>query len=171
MGSSNQTGNEIDEFVTETLRNNLLGLPLDLPAINMARAREAGVAPLNEVRRQIYAQTNDSQLQPYTSWSDYGQHLKHPESLVNFVAAYGLHPSITSQTTIAGKRSGWRRMAPARPTVVWRRPSLPNSPTPCRARMTGHLATRRNSRGTYTWYRYSSPSRIKVRFRKPVSTF
>ena len=31
MGSSDQTGNELDEFVTETLRNNLLGLPLDLP--------------------------------------------------------------------------------------------------------------------------------------------
>ena len=30
MGSSDQTGNELDEFVTETLRNNLLGLPLDL---------------------------------------------------------------------------------------------------------------------------------------------
>src|SRR5262249_5543808 len=28
MGSTDQTGNEIDEFVTETLRNNLLGLPL-----------------------------------------------------------------------------------------------------------------------------------------------
>ena len=59
MGSSDQTGNELDEFVTETLRNNLLGLPLDLPAINMTRAREAGVPPLNEVRRQIFAETSD----------------------------------------------------------------------------------------------------------------
>ena len=55
MGSSDQVGNELDEFVTETLRNNLLGLPLDLPTINMARAREAGVPPLNDVRRQIFA--------------------------------------------------------------------------------------------------------------------
>jgi hypothetical protein len=39
MGLSDQTGNEIDEFVTETLRNHLLGLPLDLASINMARAR------------------------------------------------------------------------------------------------------------------------------------
>ncbi|MDQ2751071.1 MAG: Ig-like domain-containing protein [Actinomycetota bacterium] len=105
MGSSDQTGNELDEFVTETLRNNLLGLPLDLPVLNMARARDAGVPPLNEVRRQIFAQTNDGQLAPYTSWSDFGQHLKHPESLINFVAAYGLHPSITSETTLAGKRA------------------------------------------------------------------
>src|SRR4051794_8836780 len=105
MGSADQPGNEIDEFVTETLRNNLLGLPLDLPTINMARAREAGVGSLNQVRRAIWAQTNDSQLQPYTSWADYGQHLKHPESLVNYVAAFGLHPSITSQTTLAGRRA------------------------------------------------------------------
>ena len=44
---------------TETLRNNLLGLPLDLPTINMARAREAGIPPLNEVRRKIFASTHD----------------------------------------------------------------------------------------------------------------
>lgn len=105
MGSSDQVGNELDEFVTETLRNNLLGLPLDLPAINMTRAREAGVPPLNEVRRQIHAQTNDGQLKPYTSWADFGQNIKHPESLINFVAAYGTHPTITRETSLAGKRA------------------------------------------------------------------
>ena len=104
MGSSDQTGNELDEFVTETLRNNLLGLPLDLPTINMTRAREAGVPPLNVLRRQIFAKTNDSQLKPYDSWADFGQHMKHPASLVNFVAAYGQHPSITGATSIADKR-------------------------------------------------------------------
>jgi Ca2+-binding RTX toxin-like protein len=108
MGSVDQTGNEIDEFVTETLRNNLLGLPLDLPSINIARARDNGIPPLNEVRRQIFAQTNDGQLAPYKSWADFGQHLKHPESLVNFVAAYGTHPTITSETTLAGKRAAAR---------------------------------------------------------------
>ena len=54
-GMTRQTGNEIDEFVTEALRNNLLGLPLDLAAINMARAREAGVPRLNAVRARFYA--------------------------------------------------------------------------------------------------------------------
>ncbi len=108
MGSSDQVGNELDEFVTETLRNNLLGLPLDLPTLNMARAREAGVPPLNDVRRQIFNQTNDGQLAPYTSWSDFGQHLKHPESLINFVAAYGHHQSITNETTLVGKRNAAR---------------------------------------------------------------
>src|SRR3954452_4298583 len=105
MGSSDQVGNELDEFVTETLRNNLLGLPLDLPTINMARAREAGVPPLNNLRRQIFAKTNDGQLTPYTDWSDFGQHLKPPESLINFVAAYGHHPPITGPTTLPAKRA------------------------------------------------------------------
>ncbi len=105
MGSSDQVGNELDEFVTETLRNNLLGLPLDLATLNLARARDAGVPRLNDVRRQIWADTNDGQLTPYTDWSDFGQHLKHPESLINFVAAYGTHPSITGATTAAAKRA------------------------------------------------------------------
>jgi Ca2+-binding RTX toxin-like protein len=108
MGSSSQVGNELDEFVTETLRNNLLGLPLDLPTLNMTRARDVGIPSLNEVRRQINARTNDAQLTPYTSWVDYGQNLKHPESLINFVAAYGKHPTVTGATTLAGKREAAR---------------------------------------------------------------
>ncbi|SDM55359.1 Ca2+-binding protein, RTX toxin-related [Cryobacterium flavum] len=105
MGMSDQVGNELDEFVTDTLRNNLLGLPLDLATINMTRARSEGVPALNEVRRQIHNATGDGQLAPYTSWADFGQHLKHPESLINFVAAYGTYPTITAETTMAGKRA------------------------------------------------------------------
>ncbi|HET7475821.1 MAG TPA: peroxidase family protein [Dermatophilaceae bacterium] len=117
MGSVDQVGNEIDEFVIETLRNNLLGLPLDLPTINMTRAREAGVPPLNVTRRQIHADTNDAQLAPYTSWADFGQNLKHQESLVNFVAAYGKHPSIVNATTVADKRAAAKLIVdPAVPT-------------------------------------------------------
>jgi len=96
MGLSDQTGNEIDEFVADTLRNNLLGLPLDLPSINMARARSEGVPPLNDARKQIFAKTNDGQLRPYTNWIDFDQNIKHHVSLVNFIAAYGTHPSITA---------------------------------------------------------------------------
>ncbi len=120
MGMSDQTGNELDEFVTETLRNNLLGLPLDLPTVNMARARSEGVPSLNNFRKDVFAATNDGAMTPYTSWVDFGEHLKHPESLVNFVAAYGKHPSITSETTVAGKREAARLIvAPER----HRRPS------------------------------------------------
>src|SRR3954469_6398990 len=116
MGSADQAGNELDEFVTETLRNNLLGLPLDLPTINMTRAREAGVPPLNIVRKQLFASTQDAQLAPYRNWSDYGQHLKHPESLINYVAAYGTHRTITSATTLAGKRAAAKAIVdPAAP--------------------------------------------------------
>ncbi|MEY2581215.1 MAG: hypothetical protein QOE09_1064, partial [Ilumatobacteraceae bacterium] len=105
MGSSNQVGNELDEFIIKTLRSNLLGLPLDLATLNLTRARDAGIPPLNDLRRQIFARTNDGQLAPYTSWADFGQHLKHPESLINFVAAYGTHPSITGATLMADKRA------------------------------------------------------------------
>ncbi|MCJ7725997.1 MAG: hypothetical protein MUP76_06365, partial [Acidimicrobiia bacterium] len=105
MGLSDQVGQELDEFVVYTLRNNLLGLPLDLAAINMTRARSEGIPSLNNVRRQIFNATNDGQLTPYTDWVDFGQNLKHPESLVNFIAAYGTHPTIASQTTLEGRRS------------------------------------------------------------------
>ena len=105
MGTSDQTGNELDEFVADTLRNNLVGQPLDLPALNIARGRDTGIPPLNTLRRQIFKATNDGQLAPYTDWSDFGQHLKHPASLINFVAAYGQHPSILAETTIEGKRA------------------------------------------------------------------
>src|SRR5262249_14888540 len=89
LGSIAQVGNEIDEFVTGTLRNNLLGAPLDLAALNIARGRSEGVPTLNMVRNELFSQTGDHVLKPYDSWHEFGQFLKHPESLVNFVAAYG----------------------------------------------------------------------------------
>lgn len=94
-GMSRQQGNEIDEFMTEALRNNLVGLPLDLAALNMARARETGVPSLNEARRQIFEQTQDTYLKPYESWTEFAANIKNPLSIVNFIAAYGTHDSIT----------------------------------------------------------------------------
>ncbi|MFE5837182.1 peroxidase family protein [Arthrobacter sp. NPDC056493] len=117
-GMSDQAGNELDEFVTDTLRNNLLGLPLDLPTINMTRARSEGIPRLNVLRRELFNSTNDGQLKPYTNWVDFGENLKHPESLVNFVAAYGLHPSITGATTLAGKREAARLIVSPAPGDV-----------------------------------------------------
>jgi Ca2+-binding RTX toxin-like protein len=104
-GMTRQQGNEIDEFVTGALRNNLLGLPLDLATINLARGRDTGVPSLNEARAQFYVATNqDALLKPYESWVDFAAHLKHEASIINFVAAYGTHALITQQTTLEGKR-------------------------------------------------------------------
>ena len=104
-GMTRQVGNEIDEFVTEALRNNLVGLPLDLAAINIARGRETGVPSLNEARREFFDATQDAQLTPYTSWTDFAGNLKHEASVVNFIASYGTHASITSATTAEAKRA------------------------------------------------------------------
>jgi Ca2+-binding RTX toxin-like protein len=104
-GMARQVGNEIDEFVTEALRNNLVGLPLDLATLNLARARDTGSPSFNEARAAFYAMTGDSQLKPYASWTELAPHLKNPASIINFIAAYGLHPSITSETSLEGKRA------------------------------------------------------------------
>jgi Animal haem peroxidase/RTX calcium-binding nonapeptide repeat (4 copies) len=118
MGMTDQVGNELDEFVTETLRNNLLGLPLDLPTLNMTRAREAGVPSLNNLRKQLFQSTNDSSLKPYTDWVDYGLSLKHQESVVNFMAAYGQHPTIKNATTTNAKRTAARLIYNNNPAVA-----------------------------------------------------
>ena len=99
LGTTNQVSNSIDEFVTGSLRNNLLGLPLDLAALNIARGRDTGVPPLNLIRNQLFAQTSEAQLKAYANWTDFGSQLKHPASLINFVAAYGIHKSISDQVT------------------------------------------------------------------------
>src|SRR5262249_38359667 len=97
--------------VTEAVRNNLLGLPLDLAVLNIARGRDTGLPSLNAARAQFYSiasqntAADDSWLKPYTSWADYAQHLKHPESLINFLAAYRTHPRITAETTLEAKRA------------------------------------------------------------------
>jgi Ca2+-binding RTX toxin-like protein len=88
LGMSRQVGNTIDEFTTNALRNSLLGLPLDLPAINIVRGRDMGIPSLNKVREELYSQTGLASLKPYESWAEFGQALLHPESLVNFIAAY-----------------------------------------------------------------------------------
>ncbi|MHB2165897.1 peroxidase family protein [Alsobacter sp. R-9] len=93
-GTAHQVGNEIDEFVTGALRNNLLGLPLDLAALNIARGRDTGIPPLNLLRAELYSLTHDTSLKPYANWAEFGEYLKHEGSLVNFVASYGTHSSL-----------------------------------------------------------------------------
>ena len=96
QGLNAQRGNEIDEFTTDAVRNNLLGLPLDLPSLNIARGRDVGVPTFNQYRAKV-----SSVLQPYTSWVDLINHLRHPESGANFIAAYGTHSVLTNSVKIA----------------------------------------------------------------------
>ena len=104
-GMTRQEGNHIDEFVTSALRNNLLGLPLDLPTINLARGRDTGVPSLNDARRSFFEVTDhNEQLKPYDSWIEFAANLKNEVSIINFIAAYGTHPLITGETTLEGKR-------------------------------------------------------------------
>ena len=51
---------------------------------------------------------------PYKSWVDFGFSLKHPESLVNFVAAYGTHPPSRAHhgASRRGQRDRLRRDGP-----------------------------------------------------------
>jgi Ca2+-binding RTX toxin-like protein len=104
-GMSRQEGNQIDEFVVDSVRNFLLGLPLDLAAINIARGRDTGLGTLNQVRLDLFNQTGEESLTPYANWADFGAHLLHPTSLVNFIAAYATDAAITAARD-AGNLSG-----------------------------------------------------------------
>ncbi|MCY7280103.1 MAG: hypothetical protein LH610_04260 [Sphingomonas bacterium] len=104
-GLSRDVGNQIDEFIINDVRSNLLGLPLDLGALNIARGRDTGIPSLNETRAQLYNNTGLADLKPYVSWVDFAAHLKNAASIVNFIAAYGTHSTITSETTLVGKRA------------------------------------------------------------------
>jgi Ca2+-binding RTX toxin-like protein len=104
-GLSRDVGNAMDEFIVSDVRSNLLGLPLDLGALNIARGRDTGIPSLNQTRAQLYNDTGLADLKPYDSWVDFGRNIKNAASLVNFIAAYGTHSTITSQLTVAGKRA------------------------------------------------------------------
>ncbi|MCU1431233.1 MAG: hypothetical protein JWP95_338 [Actinotalea sp.] len=105
QGMARQTGNGIDEFVIPTLRNELLGLPLDLATINMARARDTGMPTLQEARLVFWDATNDGGLKPYDSWEDFRLSMRHRASIVNFIAAYGIHPTLQAVSTVDDKRA------------------------------------------------------------------
>ena len=93
------------ESLHEALRNNLLGLPLDLATINIARGRDTGVPTLQEARATFYEVTEHAeQLKPYISWTDFAANITNEASIINFIAAYGNHALITGQATIEGKR-------------------------------------------------------------------
>jgi Ca2+-binding RTX toxin-like protein len=103
-GLSRDVGNAIDEFIVGDLRNSLLGLPLDLGTLNIARGRDTGTPSLNETRAQLYDATALADVKPYLHWADFAANIKNPASIINFIAAYGTHASILAETTVAGMR-------------------------------------------------------------------
>ena len=95
-GSTAQVANRIDEKVTDALRDNLLGQPLDLATLNLVRGRDAGLPTLNEMRASIQA-IAPLLLQPtlnaYNSWSSFRDNLKGTiadqiATVKNFIMAY-----------------------------------------------------------------------------------
>ena len=118
-GTVRQIGNELDEFVTSSVRNTLVGQPLDLPAINIARGRSEGVPGLNQARQQFFTATRDAAIRPYANWAEFKLGLRHAESLENFVAAYATHPSVTGEPTVAGKRAAARVLIVANDPILF----------------------------------------------------
>lgn len=121
-GMSQQVSNEVDEFVTPAMQQTLLGQALDLGAINIARGRDVGIPTLNEVRKQLHDalvaeraadpttphHTNliVDALNPYTSWAEFGSQMQHPESLVDFIAAYAFDGDLTKAQELIDLESG-----------------------------------------------------------------
>jgi len=87
LGMTHQQANEIDEFLTPAMNQGLLGQPLDLAAINIARGRDVGIPTLNEMRAALG-------LNVYASWADFGKAMIHPDNLVNFIAAYSFDGNV-----------------------------------------------------------------------------
>jgi len=95
-GSSAQVGYRIDEKVSDSLRDNLLGKALDLTALNLMRGRDSGLPTLNEMRSAIVAVAPvglQATLNPYASWLNFRDNLKgnldqQNATVKNFMMAY-----------------------------------------------------------------------------------
>ena len=106
IGMTRQVGNAIDEWMTPTLRNNLVGQKLDLAMLNIIRGRDSGVPSWNDTRASLYSQTGMSTLRPYDSWNDVGLNLLNPDiTLKNLIMAYardaillryGINPNVVA---------------------------------------------------------------------------
>lgn len=113
-GSSAQVGMRIDEKVTDALRDNLLGKPLDLATLNLVRGRDAGIPTLNEMRgsiQPIAPLALQPTLTPYTSWTTFRNNLKgaladQNATLKNFIMAYAADDILTKFALNARNAAG-----------------------------------------------------------------
>jgi Ca2+-binding RTX toxin-like protein len=99
LGMTHQQANEIDEYLTPALNQGLLGMPLDLAAINIARGRDVGIPTLNAFRAALG-------LDEYVSWADFGANMIHPNNLVNFIAAYSFDGDVERAAALIGLDDG-----------------------------------------------------------------
>ena len=99
LGMTHQQMSEVDEILTPALNQGLLGQPLDLAAINIARGRDLGLPTFNDFREGIG-------LRAYESWADFGQNMVHPQSLAAFIAAYSFDGDTAKANAIVGLENG-----------------------------------------------------------------
>lgn len=103
-GSTAQVGMRIDEKVTDAMRDNLLGQPLDLATLNIIRGRDAGLPTLNEMRASIQSVAPlalQASLTPYTSWTNFRDNLKgtladQNATVKNFIMGYASDAVLTA---------------------------------------------------------------------------
>lgn len=72
---------EIDAQMVTTMRNNLVGRPLDLAAFNIARGRDLGLPTLNEMREM-------AGLSVYRTWEEFAANLRFPSDVEKFKSVY-----------------------------------------------------------------------------------
>ena len=100
LGETRQLMNETDQFVTPALNEGLLGQPLDLAAINIARGRDMGLPTLNAFKSASGIGTI------YNSWNDFHDNMIHPERVVDFIAAYSFDGNLDKAQTIVDLNGG-----------------------------------------------------------------
>ncbi len=99
LGMERQLMNEVDNTITPSLNEGLLGQPLDLGAINIARGRDVGVPTLNEAKTALG-------MKAYADWADFGAQMIHQDQLVNYIAAYTFDGDMTKAQTIVDLAAG-----------------------------------------------------------------
>ncbi len=72
---------EIDAQMVTTMRNNLVGRPLDLAAFNIARGRDLGLPTLNEMRKM-------AGLSVYNTWEEFAANLRFPSDVEKYKKVY-----------------------------------------------------------------------------------
>ena len=99
LGMTHQQAGDVDEFMTPALNQGLLGQPLDLAAINIARGRDLGIPTLNAMRTALG-------VQAYDSWASFAEGMGHKESLPAFIAAYAFNGDMVKAQEIVDLANG-----------------------------------------------------------------